>query len=119
MHQYLQFKLNKEEWRQIEYLLWITKLFFDYTTALSTTKEVTIHLIFSIYNNLFDYLEKLIQQLQYKKVARKIIMLHVLEAAKIKLSFYYKETDKIHSNIFVIGTIVAPSNKLQFFSTQE
>jgi hypothetical protein len=46
-------------------------------------------------------------------------MLHVLEAAKIKLSFYYKETDKIYSDIFAIGTIVAPSNKLQFFSTQE
>lgn len=119
MHQYLQFKLNKDEWRQIKYLLWITKPFFDYTTALSTTKEVTIHLIFDIYNNLFNYLEKLIQQLQNKKVAWKTTMLHALEAAKAKLSYYYSETDKMHCDIFAIGTIIAPSNKLQFFSTQE
>jgi hypothetical protein len=46
-------------------------------------------------------------------------MLHALEAAKAKLSFYYKETDKMHSDIFAIGTIIAPSNKLQFFSTRE
>jgi hypothetical protein len=119
-HQHPQFKLDKTEWRQIEYLLCITEPFFEYTTELSTTKEVTIHLILGIYNNLFDHLEKSIRQLQRKKVSWKTTMLDALEAAKEKLSAYYKETDhEMHGNIFAVGTIIAPSNKLQFFSTRE
>jgi hypothetical protein len=67
-HQYVQFKLDQEEWRQIEYLLLITKPFFDYTNILSKTKDVTVHLIFSIYNCLFNYLEALQKQLRRKAV---------------------------------------------------
>jgi hypothetical protein len=63
-----QFALRAEEWRQVEYLLWITQPFFKFTSLLSETKDVTIHLVFSIYNKLFDHLEKLIRQLQRKKV---------------------------------------------------
>lgn len=49
--------LGPEEWRQIEYLLWITQPFFKFTTALSKTKDVTIHSVFGIYNKLFEHLE--------------------------------------------------------------
>jgi hypothetical protein len=48
-HRYLQFKLEEEEWRQIDYLLCITEPFFMFTNALSRTKDVTVHLIFAIY----------------------------------------------------------------------
>ena len=41
--------LNNEEWHQIDYLLYITQPFFDYTMELSKTKEVTTHLIFKLY----------------------------------------------------------------------
>ena len=120
MHQYLHFKLNKEEWRQIEYLLWVTQPFFQFTTALSKTKDVTVHLIFGIYNKLFDHLEASIQQLQRKKVPWKKTMLDALEAARSKLSDYCGNTDnELHGDIFAISTIMAPSNKLQFFSTKD
>jgi hypothetical protein len=33
--------LNDEEWRQIDYLLWITEPFFDFTNELSKTKDTT------------------------------------------------------------------------------
>lgn len=59
--------LDAEEWRQIEYLLWITQPFYQLTTALSKTKDVTIHIVFGIYNKLFDHLELSIRQLQRKK----------------------------------------------------
>ena len=55
---------DNEGWRQIDYLLYITEPFFLYTTKLSKTREVTIHLVFKIYNTLFEYLEKSIKQLQ-------------------------------------------------------
>lgn len=113
------FALSAEGWRQIEYLLWITQPFFKFTSLLSQTKDVTIHLVFSIYNKLFDHLEKSIQQLQRKKVPWKQLMLAALHAAKRKLSQYYSMTDQIHNDLYAIGTIIAPQQKLQFFSTKD
>lgn len=112
-------RLNQDEWRQIDYLLWITQPFFKFTTALSKTKDVTVHTIFSIYNKLFDHLEASIRQLKRKKVAWKQLMLSALEAASTKLSEYYAMTDEVHDDLYAIGTIIAPQNKLQFFSNKD
>jgi hypothetical protein len=115
----LDLKLNHEEWRQIDYLLWITQPFFKFTTALSKTKDVTIHSVFSIYNKLFDHLEASIWQLQRKKVPWKRVMLSALYAAKEKLSDYYGKTDEVPSDLYAIGTIIAPQHKLHFFSGKD
>ena len=61
--------INSEEWRQIDYLLCLTKPFFLFTTILSKTKDITIHGVFSLYNKLFDHLEASIRQLRQKKVS--------------------------------------------------
>lgn len=61
--------IDSDEWRQIDYLLCLTKPFFRFTTALSKTKDITIHSVFSIYNMLFDHLEASIRQLRRKKVS--------------------------------------------------
>jgi hypothetical protein len=111
--------LNQEEGRQVEYLLWITQPFFKFTTALSKTKDATIHSVFSIYNKLFDHLEKSIRQLQRKKVPWKQLMLSTLNAAKTKLSEYYSMTDDVPSDLYAIGIIIAPQHKLEFFSTKD
>jgi hypothetical protein len=63
-----QLKLDQAEWRQVDYLLQLTQPFFRFTTALSKTKDITVHTVFSIYNKLFNYLEASTQQLQRKKV---------------------------------------------------
>ncbi|KAJ5305488.1 uncharacterized protein N7443_005148 [Penicillium atrosanguineum] len=46
-------------------------------------------------------------------------MLSSLEAAKVKLKKYYGETDNIEGNLYAIGTILAPSNKMEFFSRSD
>jgi hypothetical protein len=46
-------------------------------------------------------------------------MLSSLEAAQEKLSKYYAMTDSIEGDLYAIGTILAPANKLQFFSTKD
>ena len=111
--------LDHEEWRQIEYLLYITQPFFRFTTLLSQTRDVSIHLVFSIYNKLFDHLEKSMDALRRKKVSWKQLVLKALEAAKSKLSHYYAMTDDIPGDLYAIGTIIAPQNTLKFFSTKE
>ncbi|KAJ5742120.1 hypothetical protein N7533_011529 [Penicillium manginii] len=111
------FALSIEGWRQIDYLLCILQPFFTLTTLVCRTKDSSIHLIFRIYNKLFDHLERSIRQLRRKKVHWKQLMLSSLEAAKEKLKKYYGETDDIEGNLYAIGTILAPSSKMEFFST--
>jgi predicted nucleotide-binding protein (sugar kinase/HSP70/actin superfamily) len=93
-------------------LLWITQPFFQFTTALSKTKDITVYLVFAIYNKLFDHLEKSIKQLTRKKVAWKKLMLTALRTAEEKLRQYYSKTDDIPGDIFAIGTMLAPQHKL-------
>ena len=71
---------DNKGWRQINYLLYITAPFFLYTTELSKTWEVTIYLVFKIYNALIEHLEKSIKQLQQKYIPWKKQMLDSLEA---------------------------------------
>lgn len=113
------FALSQEQWRQVDYLLCILQPFHRFTTLLSKTKDVTIHRVFKVYNKLFDHLEKSIRQLRRKRVAWKQVMLTSLEAAKSKLSTYYRDTDKADGYLYPIGTILSPQDKLQFFSTSD
>ncbi|KAJ5379647.1 uncharacterized protein N7496_002075 [Penicillium cataractarum] len=107
--------LSPDEWRQIDYLLTITQPFFTFTTTLSKTKDVSVHIVFGIYNMLFDHLEKSIAQLARKKVKWKTTMMSALQQAKQKLSDYYAQTDEIHGDLYAIATIIAPQTKVHFF----
>lgn len=111
--------LNTDEWRQIDYLLWITQPFFDFTLELSKTKDATTHYVFKIYNKLFEHLEYSMGQLRRKRVPWKRTMLQALQAAQAKLSEYYSQTDTIQGDLYAIGTMLAPVNKFHFFSTKD
>lgn len=111
--------LYEEEWRQVDYLLCITEPFFDYTTQLSKTRDVTAHYVFKIYNKLFEHLEQSMKQLRRKRVPWKKQMLHALEASRLKLDEYYSQTDNIRGHIYAISTMLAPVNKFKFFLTND
>jgi hypothetical protein len=53
----LQFKISEVEWRQIDYLLQLTKPFFQFTMALMKTRDVTIHSVFLVYRKLLEHIE--------------------------------------------------------------
>ncbi|KAJ6034170.1 hypothetical protein N7460_009987 [Penicillium canescens] len=119
LHDQPNFALSAEGWRQIDYLLYILQPFFTFTTLVCQTKDSSIHLVFSIYNRLFDHLERSMRQLRRKKVTWKQLMLSSLIAAKDKLSKYYGMTDLVEGDLYAIGTILDPSNKMEFFSTSD
>ncbi|OQD93269.1 hypothetical protein PENVUL_c191G06382 [Penicillium vulpinum] len=107
--------LDTQEWRQIDYLLQITRPFFDYTTELSKTKEVTTHLVFKIYNALFDHFFEAEALLKRKRVPWKSDMLKALIAGRLKLDEYYSQTDNLKGHIYAVGTMLAPNSRFQFF----
>jgi hypothetical protein len=46
-------------------------------------------------------------------------MLRALHAGKEKPSVYYSQAEKAHSDLYAVGTILAPQHPLHFFSGQE
>lgn len=111
--------MDKDEWRQVDYLLSITYPFFKFTSSLSATTDVTIHNVFGIYNALFTHVDKANAQLARKKVGWKKVMKLALEHGRDKLTEYYGKTDDIPNDLYAIGTILGPRNKLEFFLTPE
>lgn len=104
----------------MEYLLLITKPFFNLTNVLSKTRDVTVHSIISIYNKLSNHLDKAERKLKRKTVPWKKGMLQALKAAKKKLSKYYSATDtESYSTVYLIATIPYPSKKLRYFDIKD
>lgn len=119
-HSYTQFKLDQAEWRQVEYLLFLTKPFFEFTNVLSKTRDVTVHHVFSIYNRLFNHLDDAESKLKRKTVPWKRRMLQALGAAKKKLSKYYTATDiESYGTVYALATILYPSKKLRYFDNAD
>ncbi|KAJ5982330.1 hypothetical protein N7451_012430 [Penicillium sp. IBT 35674x] len=119
-HHYSHFKLSAEEWCQVDYLLLITKPFFDMMNVLSKTSDVTVHSVFSIYNKLFNHRDTAEEKLERKSVLWKIRMLQALRAAKAKLRKYYTATDtEPYGAVYAIATILCPSKKLRYFDNED
>lgn len=112
-------KMDKDEWRQVDYLLSITYPFFKFTSSLSATTDVTAHNVFGIYNTLFTYIDKAKAQLARKRVGWKKVMKSALDHARDKLAEYYRKTDDVPGDLYAIATILGPRNKLAFFLGKE
>jgi hypothetical protein len=107
------------EWRQVEYLLIITKPFFEKTNILSKTQDIIVYSIFSIYNQLFTYLNETKEKLEQKAVLWKKI-LKVIYSVQKKLTKYYTVTDNnLYGSVYVIATILCPFKRLRYFDNND
>ena len=89
---YLQFKV--EEWDHVKYLIDIVKSFCVFIKTFSTTIISTIYQMFSIYNSLFDHLNKVKNHLQRKRVLWKKELINAIDVADTKLWEYYIRTQE-------------------------
>jgi hypothetical protein len=55
----------------MDYLLLITKPFFNFTNVLSKTRDILVHHVFTIYNRLFSHLDNMEKRLKYKAISWK------------------------------------------------
>jgi hypothetical protein len=118
-HDYSQFSITNDGWRQIDYLLQLTKPFFQFTMALMKTEDVTIHSVFLVYRKLLEHIERSNQCLRSKTTPWKRAMYDALLAAKQKLKEYYEKTYRDHGFLYGTGTLLAPQYKLCAFDDTE
>ena len=82
-----------EEWRQIEYILEVLQPIRFWTLWMSKTRGVTIHRVFQVYQDIFDYLEMQISKLEWKWMQWKVDICEGLVKAKLKAASYYGKTE--------------------------
>jgi hypothetical protein len=112
------FRLSTIEWKQVEYLIDITKLFNFFTETIGTSKEPTIGYAFDVYTVLFEHLYTTALVLKKKiKQSRPWVkpLVDAVEAAIEKLDIYFRETYNNLGSIYALGTILSPSHRLSTF----
>lgn len=118
-HEYSQFKITDIEWRQIDYLVHLTRPFFKFTMALMKTKDVTIHSVFLVYRKLLEHIERSNRKLRKKTTPWKRDMYGAMLMAKQKLRDYYEKTYRDHGFLYGTATLLAPQYKLCAFDDTE
>ena len=110
---------NLTQWKQIEYLLDITRPFMIYTNAIGKTRGPTIHNAFETYDHLFDHIEKSTDRLEPKQHKWKSALYDGLWAARDKIEKYYSRTTNTrHGNIYACAALLDPSKKTTAFDSR-
>jgi len=104
-----------EELWQIEYILKVLQPIRYWTLWMSQTRGVTIHRVFQVYQDIFDYLEMQISKLERNRMQWKIDIREGLVKAKLKAASYYGKTECPRGLLFGIGTCLNPCCKLNLF----
>lgn len=106
------------EWKQVEYLIDITKLFNFFTETIGASKEPTISYAFDVYTALFEHLNTMVFVLKKKiRQTRPWVksLVVAVEAAIEKLDIYFRETYNDLGSIYALGTILSPCHRLSTF----
>jgi hypothetical protein len=110
-------RLSATEWHHLELVTAMLKNFKDATNFLSQNQEPQIQYIWLMYNRLFDFLDKMTEDLGEDPGNRENIdWLSVVRKAaargRAKLSKYYSRTYKERGYLFNCATILDPTQKL-------
>jgi len=82
---------------------------------MSKTPGVTIHLVFQVYQDIFDHLDIQISKLEWKQMQGNIDIREGLVKAKFKSASYYGKTESPRGLLFGIGPCLNPYCKLNLF----
>lgn len=84
--------LSHEEWKQVQYLIELTKPFCSWTLAISEAKGPTTFLVLAEYKHLIEFLNKSKARLDCKRTPWKQELCRSLESGRQKLLVYLDRT---------------------------
>lgn len=113
---YSMLQLKEADWGRVEELLEILRPMEQVTALVGTTKSVTIHAVFRLYNHVFNHLEANIAYWEASEKQYAKEYLQALNAARDKLDEHYSRTDGSRGTIFNLATLLDPHTKLLVYS---
>jgi hypothetical protein len=116
-------RLSSTEWHHLELVTDMLKQFKEATLFLSQNQKPQIQYIWLMYNRLFDFLDKMTEDLgedleNQDSVEWPAVVKAAAERGRAKLSKYYSKTDKERGFLFNCATILDPTQKLTAYEVQ-
>ncbi|KAL7771452.1 hypothetical protein CFE70_001395 [Pyrenophora teres f. teres 0-1] len=110
-------RLSSIEWHHLELITEMLKRFKDATSFLSQNEKPQIQYIWLMYNRLFDFLDKMTEDLDEDQENHEnrewpVVVRDAAERGRSKLSKYYSRTDGDQGFLFNCATILDPTQKL-------
>ena len=87
--------LSNLDWKKLEYLIILLRLFADYISFIGNTRDATINHTWNVYNALFDYLDVIRDKFDHKDLEKTPWISEFITAVDIdiqKLKEYYSKT---------------------------
>jgi hypothetical protein len=107
--------MSEQEWKEVTYMMNLLRSFHDWTQTIDKTRDATIHLIFSAYNNLFDHLENQKIKCETVEISWSNDLARALRKASNKLSKYYAMTDEKRDTLYNVDILLDSIEKLRFY----
>lgn len=112
-------KLRDVEWRQVEYIIQLTRPFAMWTESLSSSSGPTAFVVFNAYNQVLGLLEAAMKKTRRKEAAWKQDIHTGLQHAYEKLQKYYSQTKGDLGDFYGHAILLHPQMKKQFFKQEE
>jgi len=106
---------TQDESTIVEYVMEVLWPFRYWTLWMSKRHTVTLHNVITVYNDMFDHMDGVMQALAKKKTQWKEDLFFAVKCARQKLSKYYTEVTPMTGMLIITARILDPLRKLQSF----
>jgi len=103
----------------VKYVMEVLRPFRYWTLWMSKRHTVTLHHVFTVYNDMFNYMDGVMQSLAKKKTQWKEDLFFAVEIARQKLSKYYAAVTPMTGMLLISAHILHPFRKLSSFRKWE
>jgi hypothetical protein len=106
---------NQDEWKIVNYLMNVLRLFQYWTLWMSQRHTVPLHHVITVYNDMFDHMDGVMGALAKKKTQWKEDLFFAVKLARQKLSKYYTVVTPTTGMHLISAPILNPCRKLRSF----
>jgi len=106
---------TQDEWTIVKYVVEVLRPFRYWTLWMSKRHTVTLHHGISVYNDVFDHMDGVMQALAKKKTQWKEDLFFAVKLARQKLSKYYAEVTSTMGMLLISAHILDPIRMLRSF----
>jgi len=107
--------IPQDEWTVVKYVMEVLRLFRYWTLRMSKRHTVTLHHVITVYNDMFDYMDGVMQASAGKKTLWKKDLFFAVKLARQKLSKYYAVVTPTTGTHLISAHILDPFHKLRSF----
>ena len=105
------YRLENQEWTQLEYICALLEPFFNVTEHLSQGDTPTVHRAWKTFNSIFDHLDKQDEECRNHGLCYEGEIQNSVDSCRKKLAHYYGKTYDDKGLLYNLGVMLDPSVK--------